>query len=404
MARAWQDDERPSDQGKWESLRGREQGFWLLTLWPGLRQNTKMDPERLARGETIPWLVHDLLDRQAEVSIGEVLERSGLTRQAIQYHLKKMIVSGELEPVGAGRARRYRRPLLFERTLGTKGLQEDQVWKEVRSSVPDLEGLNRNADRIANHAFTEMLNNAIDHSGSATVRVTLGNRGERFTHLIADRGVGAFEHVRRRAGLEDHVAAIQEISKGKMTTDPKRHTGQGIFFTSKAVELFSIASNGWRWLVDNIRGDQTVGESDIRKGTVVRFEIDPDTERDLAALFDEYTDDATLAFDKSRTTVRLFEFDVPFVSRSEAKRLARNLERFREVIVDFRGVDEVGQGFADELFRVWSGNHPGTKLVPVNMNRAVNLVVERALADADAFTHDLRVDGTPPHLRRRTDV
>lgn len=337
---------------------------------------------RLARGETVPRLVHDLLDLQPEVSIGDILERSALTRQAIQYHLKKMVESEELQPIGAGRARRYRRPLLFESTLETRGLQEDRVWKQVRAGVRDLEMLTRNADRIANYAFTEMLNNAIDHSGSEAVRVTVGGRGERFAFVIADRGVGAFEHVRRQAGLEDHVAAIQEISKGKMTTDPKRHTGQGIFFTSKAVELFSIASNGWRWLVDNTRSDQAIAESHIRKGTVVGFEIDPNTERDLTSLFDEYTDDTTLAFDKSRTTVRLFEFDVPFVSRSEAKRLVRNLERFREVLVDFRHVEEVGQGFADELFRVWAGDHPETKLVPVNMNRAVGLVVGRALFDA----------------------
>lgn len=339
-------------------------------------------PDNPARGETVPSLVHDLLDRQPQVSIADVLERSGLTRQAIQYHLRKMVESGELEPVGAGRGRRYRRPLLLETTLETKGLQEDQVWRDIRAGVSALEGLNRNGERIANYAFTEMLNNAIDHSGSEDVRVTLGNRSERFAFVIADRGVGAFEHVRRRAGLEDHVAAIQEISKGKMTTDPKRHTGQGIFFTSKAVEVFSIASNGWRWIVDNARGDQTIGESHVRKGTVVGFEIDPSTGRDLTAIFDEYTDDETLAFDRSRTTVRLFEFDVPFVSRSEAKRLSRNLDRFREVVVDFRGVEEVGQGFADELFRVWAREHSETNLAPVNMSRAVSLIVERALADA----------------------
>lgn len=123
---------------------------------------------------------------------------------------------------------------------------------------------------------------------------------------------------------------------------------------------------------------QTIGESETREGTVVGFEVDPNTERNLRAIFDEYIDDETLAFDKSRTTVRLFEFDVPFVSR------ARNLERFREVVVDFRGVKEVGQGFADELFRVWVGDHPETNLVPVNMNRAVKLIVDRALADANS--------------------
>ena len=335
-----------------------------------------------SRDETIPRLVEEFLDRQPEVSIGDILERSDLTRQAIQYHLKRLIASGELEPVGAGRARRYRRPLLFSGTFDVKGLQEDRVWREVRSSVSELDELNSNAERITNYAFTEMLNNAIDHSGSETVRVTVRHRDARFAFAIADEGIGAFEHVRRHAELEDHVAAIQEISKGRMTTDPKHHTGQGIFFTSKAVAWFSLASNGWRWVVDNIREDHTIGQSQVRKGTVVRFEVDPSTELELNAVFDEYTDEDTLAFDKSRTAVRLFEYDVPFVSRSEAKRLARNLDRFREVVVDFRGIDQVGQGFADELFRVWQREHLGTRLIPVNMGPAARLMVDRALTDA----------------------
>jgi anti-sigma regulatory factor (Ser/Thr protein kinase) len=337
---------------------------------------------RLARDETIPWLVHDLLDQRPEVSIGDLLERSGLTRQAVQYHLKKMIRDGEIEPIGAGRGRRYRRPLLFETTLETKGLQEDQVWREIRSGVAELERLNREADAIANYAFTEMLNNAIDHSGSETVRITLGHRGDEFVFAVSDRGIGAFEHVRRESDLEDHVAAIQEISKGKLTTDPKNHTGQGIFFTSKAVDWFAIASNGWRWVVDNVRGDQTIGESSVRKGTIVRFDVNANSPKDLSQVFDEYTDEDSLAFDKSRTRVKLFEFGVAFVSRSEAKRLARNLERFREVLVDFAGVEQVGQGFADELFRVWARDHPETRLVPVNMSAPVELIVRRALAEA----------------------
>lgn len=314
--------------------------------------------------------------------MGDILERSALTRQAIQYHLRRLIASGELEPVGAGRARRYRRPLLFSGTFGAKGLQEDRVWREVRSSVSELDELNSNAERITNYAFTEMLNNAIDHSGSETVRITVRRSDARFAFAIADQGIGAFEHVRRHAGLEDHVAAIQEISKGKMTTDPKHHTGQGIFFTSKAVAWFSLASNGWRWVVDNIREDHTISQSQVRKGTIVRFEVDPSTERELNSVFEEYTDEGTLAFDKSRTTVRLFEYDVPFVSRSEAKRLVRNLDRFREVVVDFRGIDQVGQGFADELFRVWQREHPGTRLIPVNMGSAVRIMVDRSLTDA----------------------
>jgi hypothetical protein len=76
--------------------------------------------------------------------------------------------------------------------------------------------------------------------------------------------------------------------------------------------------------------------------------------------------------------VKLFEHGTNLVSRSEAKRVARGLERFEEVVVDFTGVDGIGQGFADELFRVWQESHPGTQLVPVHMNRAITFFVDRA--------------------------
>lgn len=78
------------------------------------------------------------------------------------------------------------------------------------------------------------------------------------------------------------------------------------------------------------------------------------------------------------TTITLFAIGTAFVSRSEAKRLVRGLERFREVVLDFEGVRLVGQGFADEVFRVWSSAHPEVRLVPVGMNEPVAFMVERA--------------------------
>lgn len=115
-----------------------------------------------------------------------------------------------------------------------------------------------------------------------------------------------------------------------------------------------------------------------RSGTLARAELDLESPRDLQALFDEFTED--YEFSKTRTVVRLFQIGVRFVSRSEAKRLLHGLERFREVVLDFRGVDSVGQGFADEVFRVWATAHPDVVLVPVYMNEAVAFMVERARA------------------------
>ncbi len=221
------------------------------------------------------------------------------------------------------------------------------------------------------HAFTEMLNNAIDHSGSPTIDVEMDvevDRDEaRFT--IADRGTGVFENVRSKLTLDSTMEAMQRLSKGKVTTQPDRHSGEGIFFTSKMARTFEIEANGLLWVVDNQRGDQMVAGKIPSPGTTVRFETPLTTAPTVASVYAPYTHD--FEFDTSRVVVKLFEHGVRFVSRSEAKRLLIGLEKFREVILDFAGVEGVGQGFADEVFRVWAKQHPTTRhLRADHMNEA----------------------------------
>jgi hypothetical protein len=63
--------------------------------------------------------------------------------------------------------------------------------------------------------------------------------------------------------------------------------------------------------------------------------------------------------------------DGSLISRSQARRLMAGLERFTEVELDFAGVAELGQGFADEAFRVWRNTHPGTDLRVLNAAEGV---------------------------------
>lgn len=326
---------------------------------------------------SIPSLIRTFLSESPEISSGDVARTASVTRQAAHYHLRRMVEAGELKAIGAGRGRRYALAAAWRKQFETAGLLEDAVWREVLLEVPSVGGMPRRAQDIARFAFTEMLNNAIEHSGADIVSISV-LPGDAQGFVVSDEGIGAFENVRRAKRLEDHLAAIQEIAKGKLTTDPSRHTGQGIFFTSKAVDLFTLTTNGWRWTVDNVRHDEAIARVGARRGTHVSFSVDPHTRRSLNEVFDDYTDPDTLDFDTTRTVVRLFEYGVSFVSRSEAKRLTRNLDQFKEVFVDFRGVEWVGQGFADEVFRVWQSDHPDVRLTPVNMNEAVRRFVERA--------------------------
>ena len=87
------------------------------------------------------------------------------------------------------------------------------------------------------------------------------------------------------------------------------------------------------------------------------------------------------AFVRTRPVVKLFEIGTVFVSRSEARRLLDGLDTdFDTVEVDFTGVTDVGQGFVDELLRVWPAAHPGKTVLPTSMNKAVEFMVQRGLS------------------------
>lgn len=214
-------------------------------------------------------------------------------------------------------------------------------------------------------------------SGSSTVDIRVLRSQDRVVIDIADHGEGIFAHLRRELGVESTLEAAQRLTLGKVTTMPERHTGEGIFFSSRAVQVFTLEANELRWTADNERDDWALGEVAPRRGTLVRVEVDAVRAAPPAEVFRRYTDDADLAFSTTETVIKLFEFGTRFVSRSEAKRITAGLEPFRRVIVDFAGVDEVGQGFVDELFRVWTADNPDKAVEPRNMNDAVRFMVER---------------------------
>jgi hypothetical protein len=323
--------------------------------------------------EEVAW---ELLGSRASISAGELAAARGVTRQAALHSLRKMTQKGLLERAGAGRGTRYLRRADFIRTWPIDGLQEENVWREVAAEVAAFSGAAGNVRHILNYAMTEMVNNAIDHSGGSTVRVCAWTQPV-LAFEVSDDGVGAFARVRDEWSLPDLYAAVETISKGKQTTDPQRHSGQGIFFTSKSVDRFELRSNGLRWVVDNLRMDQAIGETPPAKGTVVSCSIAPNSSTQLSEVFAPFSGEEH-AFSRSRVVLELFDRGEGLISRSEAKRLAASLDQFDEVELDFAGVSLVGQGFADELFRVWASSHPNTHLIPMNMSESAHRQIETA--------------------------
>lgn len=263
---------------------------------------------------------------------------------------------------------------IWHQTFELAGLDEDEVWRHLRQHLGQI---GEQARTIIAYALTEMVNNAIDHSKGTSVTVAARNAANIITITIQDDGVGVFRTVRDGFDLPDDFAAVAELSKGKRTTDRERHTGEGIFFTSKAVDFFELAANAVVWIIDNEVADQSVGVSGVEVGTRVRIKLALDTPRELSAVFRAFSTDHD--FVRSQPTIKLFEIGTEFVSRSEAKRLLAGMDGFSEITLDFDKVVSVGQGFVDEVFRVWARQHPGVTLTPINANAGVTFMIERGL-------------------------
>jgi hypothetical protein len=114
-------------------------------------------------------------------------------------------------------------------------------------------------------------------------------------------------------------------------------------------------------------------------GTAVWMRLNNHTSRTTKKIFDKFTSEDNFGFTKTIVPVRLAQYgDDKLVSRSQAKRLLVRIDRFQTVIFDFEGVDNIGQAFADEVFRVFSIQHPDIELHYVNANSAVKRMIIRA--------------------------
>jgi anti-sigma regulatory factor (Ser/Thr protein kinase)/biotin operon repressor len=342
-----------------------------------------------------------LARRLGRITSGAVADKLGISRQAAHRKLQQLADTGDLVLRGAGRGAAWELAATAPRTFRYENvaLAEDRVYAQLQAEVPRIASLDGPARSVVAYAVTEIVNNAIEHSAARSIRVTVEPTPGGLTIEIADDGVGAFARLREGLGLASDLEAVQELSKGKVTTDAARHTGEGIFFTSKVADRFELEANGLRWLVDNERDDVALAPAPVRPGTRVRLTISTPVHRTLDDVFAAWTTGD--AFDRTRTVVKLFAVGVEFVSRSEARRLLHGLERFREVVLDFGGVEAVGQGFVDEVFRVWATQHPEVRLVPQRANATVSFMLERAGIARDAPERSTKGRPRTPSRPRR---
>lgn len=334
-----------------------------------------------AGGEPVRKFLIENIDAHPSDIVRFTAEKFTCSRQAVHKHLKRLVDEGAVVVSGNTRNKLYGlAPLLewrHEYELASP-LAEDVVWRNDVS--PLLGKLPENVLHIWHYGFTEMLNNVIDHSGASHVLVSLRKTAASTTVTIYDNGVGIFKKIRGALDLIDERHAVLELAKGKFTTDPANHSGEGIFFSSRMFDEFDILSGEVYFSHQfDKKEDWILQRNSPRGGTLVTMVLHNHTARTTKKVFDKFSAGDDYGFNKTVVPVKLMRYgDDNLVSRSQAKRLLARIDRFKVVMLDFSGVATIGQAFADEVFRVFRAEHPSLELVPIHASLEVKRMISRA--------------------------
>lgn len=262
----------------------------------------------------------------------------------------------------------------------TELLCEDQIF--YTDVFPLLGNLSNEAKNVWSYAYMEMMNNAIEHSRASQIRCRVISDYLYTEIAIIDNGIGIFKNIQQYFEQElgqniDYQSAIIELHKGKFTSNPATHSGEGIFFSTKMLSEFAIWSDNAIFSTGCLNRDTFVQSHLIAYvtklnhiGTMVIMKLENQTSRKPKEVFDLY---APIEEGFVKTCIPLKEV-CPYgepIARSQARRVVYRLEEFRQIELDFTGIDFMGQGFADEVFRVFQNKHPEIELIPIHANEAV---------------------------------
>jgi len=300
-------------------------------------------------------------------------QQYGISMPAVYKHIDRLVLENQiLKKSGLFllQSKQYKYVYIIDNKIS-----EDAVWeKDIKKHFTELP---KNVWKIWVYGFLEMFNNAIEHSKGKKIRVVI-EENKIFTSVsISDDGIGIFKNIKSNFNLPEEKDALFELVKGKRTTDNIRHSGQGIFFTSKLFDNFLICSNGI--IFDSKpEKDNRTKPNKTKFSTLVYMYLENNSSKIIKDVFDEFSTEIPGDFDKTVVPISLANSS-DLVSRSQARRVLSGLELFKEVTLDFSNVSYIGQAFADEIFRVFPKMNPTTSITAQNANTEVQYMINRAI-------------------------
>lgn len=369
----------------------------MLTINKQIVDNHKIEMLQYDDNMNLHTNILTFAKKHQKFTTRELVNEFGFSRQYINIQLKKLIDLKEIIKIGATNHSFYVHTSniqkikeftdeVYEHTYTSKGLEEHTVLTTIEQGFPFINFLPENIKSIFDFSFSEMLNNAIEHSETKLIHITITKNYDTLSFVISDAGIGVFRSIQTKKHLGGELEAIQELLKGKTTTMPRSHSGEGIFFTSKSVDTFTLESFNKKLVVDqNIQDTFIEDIEETKRGTRVICTISLSSKRHLSDIFKKYTNltsESDHGFDKTEILIKLYTVSGIHISRSQARRIVSGLEKFSIIVFDYDKVPTIGQAFADEIYRVFHTKYPKIQIENKNMNDNVTFMVRRAISES----------------------
>ncbi len=317
------------------------------------------------------------IEQEAENLSKSVSETFAVNQNTIHTYINQLVSENVIKRVKRGKYELVKQKYEFNLKRSEGDLDSDTYAYNAffKQYIKDLP---KNVQEIWEYSFSEMINNVMDHSQAESAKIVVWQNYLKTSVSISDNGIGIFEKIKNHFNFDSLDDAICELFKGKLTTDSKNHSGEGIFFSSKIMDEFLILSS--KKIFTNNKYDNSVTinfPASLRQGTCVLMALSNYTHKQVKEVFDMYS---SVDGGFNRTVMPLKNiFDTSPVSRSQARRVCNRLSKFEEVILDFESLEWMGQGFAHQIFVVFSREHPEIKITPINMNEAITKMYNHVL-------------------------
>ena len=243
-------------------------------------------------------IILHLASKNGRVVSEDIVKMMEITRQAAHMHLVDLVKDKKLLKVGKTKGSYYipysetkEKDLSTEKkkfrfVYENNNLNAERIFKTLSLRVPFIRSLSTNTFKIFECAFIVLLDNAIKHSKTKKIIISIKSLYNTVVLEIKDYGTGVFSNVLSNLKLHDEFEAAMEFlpEKGAMEKEGKKSEG-GISFASKAADKLQILSGSVRLVIDNEQKDYYIDKIYPRNGTTAIFEIKKTTRKKIDNLY-----------------------------------------------------------------------------------------------------------------------